>query len=81
MRYTMRTRSIRWRSTPATSRAVAALEATIASLSAHHVRIRFEAGEGVICNNVLHRRAAFVDDQGARRVMLRIRSFEPVSNE
>ena len=81
MRYTMRTRSIRWRSTPATARAVAALEATIASLSAHHVRVRFEAGEGVICNNVLHRRAAFVDDQGARRVMLRIRSFEPVSNE
>ena len=50
-------RSIRWRSTPATARAVAALEAMIASLSAHHVRVRFEAGEGVICNNVLHRRA------------------------
>ena len=81
MRYTMRTRSIQWRSTPATSRAVAALEATIAALAAHHVHVRFEAGEGVICNNVLHRRSAFVDgdDEGSRRVMLRIRAFDPVS--
>ena len=80
MRYTMRTRSIRWRSTPDTARAVAALEAAIASLSAHHVHVRFESGEGVICNNVLHRRAAFVDGEGSRRMMLRIRSFDPVSN-
>ena len=81
MRYTMRTRSIEWRSTPDTARAVARLEATIASLSAHHVQVRFEAGSGVICNNVLHRRSAFVDgeDEGSRRVMLRIRSFDPVS--
>ena len=80
MRYTMRTRSIRWRSTPDTARAVAALEATIAALSAHHVHVRFEAGEGVICNNVLHRRSAFVDGESedSRRVMLRIRSFDPV---
>ena len=80
MRYTMRTRSIRWRSTPATTRAVAALEAAIASLSAHHVHVRFEAGEGVICNNVLHRRTAFADGTGSTRMVLRVRSFDPVSN-
>ena len=80
MRYTMRTRSIRWRSTPATARAVAALEAAIASLSAHHVHVRFEAGEGVICNNALHRRAAFVDGEDSHRTVLRIRSFDPVSS-
>ena len=82
MRYTMRTRSIRWRSTPGTARAVAALEETVASLSAHHVQVRFEAGAGVICNNVLHRRSAFIDgeDERSRRVMLRIRSFDPVSS-
>ena len=81
MRYTMRTRSIRWRPTPDTVRAVAALEATIASLSTHHLRVRFEAGEGVICNNVLHRRSAFVDGEDAvsRRTVLRIRSFDPVA--
>ena len=80
MRYTMRTRSIRWRATPATARAVAALEAAIASLSAHQVQVRFEAGEGVICNNALHRRAAFVDGEDSHRTVLRIRSFDPVSN-
>ena len=78
MRYTMRTRSIRWRSTADTARAVAALEATFASLAAHHVHVRFEAGEGVICNNVLHRRSAFVDGEDSRRTLLRIRSFDPV---
>ena len=80
MRYTARTRSIRWRPDAATARAVAALEAAIASLSAHHVQVRFEAGEGVICNNVLHRRAAFVDGEGSNRMVLRIRSFDPVSS-
>ena len=82
MRYTMRTRSIRWRSTADTARAVAALDAAVASLAAHHVHVRFEAGEGVICNNVLHRRSEFVDgeDETSRRVMLRIRSFDPVSS-
>lgn len=80
MRYTMRTRSIRWRSSPDTARAVAALEETIASLSAHHVQARFGPGEGVICNNVLHRRSAFVDGEDSRRTLLRIRSFHPVSN-
>ena len=78
MRYTMRTRSIRWRSTADTARAVAALEATVASLAAHHVHVRFEAGEGVICNNVLHRRSAFVDGEDSPRALLRIRSFDPV---
>ena len=81
MRYTMRTRSIRWRSTVATARAVAALEETIAELSEQHVHVRFAAGEGVICNNVLHCRSAFVDDEKSQRVLLRIRSFDSVPVE
>ena len=46
VRYTARTRSISWRSDIATTRAVAALETAIASLSTHHVQVRFKAGEG-----------------------------------
>ena len=80
MRYTARTRSIRWRADAATSRAVAMLEAAIASLPARCVRVRFEEGEGVICNNVLHRRTAFTDGERSRRLMLRIRSFDAISN-
>ena len=78
MRYTMRTRSIQWRSTQDTTRAVTALKETIESLAPHQVRVRFEAGEGVICNNVLHRRSTFVDGEDARRTLLRIRSFDPI---
>ena len=80
MRYTARTRSIAWRPGADTACAVAALEAAIASLSDRWVRLRFEEGEGVICNNVLHRREAFTDGDGARRLVLRIRSFDPVAN-
>ena len=80
MRYTARTRSIRWRSDATTARAVAAVEAAIASLSDFHVHVGFKAGEGVICNNVLHRRTAFVDGADSRRVVLRIRSFDPIPN-
>ena len=81
MRYTARTRSIAWRAGAATARATAALEAAIASLTAYHVRVRFKAGEGVICNNVLHRRATFSDGDDSRRLLLRIRSFDPVADE
>ena len=80
MSYTARTRSISWRPDTVTARAVAALEAATASLSDYHVRVRLEEGEGVICNNVLHRRAAFSDNGGSRRLLLRIRSFTPVAN-
>ena len=80
MRYTARTRSVSWRPDTATHRAVAALQAAIASLSTCYVRVRFEAGEGVICNNVLHCRTAFSDGEDPRRTILRIRSFDPVSN-
>lgn len=80
MRYTARTRSVSWRPDTATHRAVAALQAAVASLSICYVRVRFEAGEGVICNNVLHCRTAFADGEDSRRTILRIRSFDPVSN-
>ena len=79
MRYTARTRFVAWRPGAATARAVAALEAAIASLSDRCVQVRFEEGEGVICNNVLHRREAFTDGEDSRRLMLRIRSFDPVA--
>ena len=80
MSYTARTRSISWRPDTATTCAVAALEAAIASLSDYHVRARLEEGEGVICNNVLHRRGAFSDNGDSRRLLLRIRAFSPVAN-
>ncbi len=78
MRYTLRTRSIRWRREDSLAAARIALGEIIESLSRDCLQIRFEAGEGVICNNVLHRRSAFVDEAERPRTILRIRGFDPV---
>jgi len=42
------------------------------------VQRRFGPGEGVVCNNVLHSRSAFVDAPAADggRLMLRVRSYD-----
>jgi len=62
MRYTARTRSIAWKQDAATQAAVAALERLLASDTPHIFRGRLEPGMGLLCNNVLHDRAAFSDD-------------------
>jgi alpha-ketoglutarate-dependent taurine dioxygenase len=62
MRYTARTRSIAWKQDAATQAAVAALERLLASDTPHIFKGRLEPGMGLLCNNVLHDRAAFQDD-------------------
>ncbi|MBF0160488.1 MAG: TauD/TfdA family dioxygenase [Magnetococcales bacterium] len=61
MRFTNRTRSIRWRSDAATQQAVAALKALLDQPSPYQFRGRLEAGWGLISHNVLHTRAFFQD--------------------
>ena len=62
MRYTARTRSIEWKQDAETQAAVAALERLLASTTPHIFKARLEPGMGLLCNNVLHDRAAFNDD-------------------
>jgi alpha-ketoglutarate-dependent taurine dioxygenase len=52
----------------------------LASDSEYMLTHRLRAGQGVICNNVLHRREAFVDDapSGRRRLLYRARYHERV---
>lgn len=79
MRYTARTRSIVWKQDAATLAAVAALEKLLASDLPHIHGIRLEPGMGLLCNNVLHDRAAFVDDVTAPRLMFRARYLERIA--
>lgn len=79
MRYTARTRSIVWKQDAATRAAVAALEKLLASDLPHIHGIRLEPGMGLLCNNVLHDRAAFVDDAATPRLMLRARYHERIT--
>ena len=59
MRYTSRRQHIIWRDDPLTREAVAALGEILSERSDLILRRRLKPGEGVLCNNVLHRRDAF----------------------
>jgi len=74
MRYTARTRSIIWKDDRDTRMAVGFLADLLASNSPWTVSYRLHAGQGIICNNVLHSRAAFSDDAASGRVRLLYRA-------
>jgi alpha-ketoglutarate-dependent taurine dioxygenase len=79
MRYTARTRSIVWKQDATTLAAVAALEKLLASDLPHIHGLRLEPGMGLLCNNVLHDRAAFEDDATAPRLLFRARYHERIA--
>lgn len=80
MRYTARTRSVRWRDDSATQRAAAALTRLLNDASNpwifHH---RLEPGQGFLCNNVLHTRSGFRDDPARPRLLYRARYYERIA--
>ncbi len=79
MRYTARTRSIVWKQDATTLAAVAALEKLLASDLPHIHGLRLEPGMGLLCNNVLHDRAAFDDDTTAPRLLFRARYHDRIA--
>jgi alpha-ketoglutarate-dependent taurine dioxygenase len=79
MRYTARTRSIVWKQDATTLAAVAALEKLLASDLPYIHRTRLEPGMGLLCNNVLHDRAAFSDTPGSPRLLYRARYHERIA--
>ena len=80
MRYTARTRSIEWKDDRNTRGAVGFLLELLASDSIYIIRHRLCAGQGIICNNVLHKREAFADDaaSGQERLLYRARYHERI---
>lgn len=78
MRYTARTRSIRWKNTPEIKAAAAFLDQLLNSDSPYIFRGRLESGMGLICNNVLHDRTAFSDDKDYRRLLFRARYYDRI---
>ncbi len=81
MRYTARTRSIEWQPDSATRAAVQFLERLLASDSPYVFRHRLTAGQGLVCNNVLHNRSAFQDDPARRlhRLLYRARFYNHIA--
>ena len=73
MRYTQRARNIRWRDDADTRKAVAFINEMLDAPSRFRLRHKLKAGEGVIANNVLHRRNAFSEDPQRTRLLYRMR--------
>jgi hypothetical protein len=79
MRYTARKRNIAWKEDAASRAAVARLEALLDSDLPYIFRARLDAGMGLLCNNVLHDRAGFVDLPGhPQRLLYRARYFDRI---
>lgn len=75
MRYTARTRSIQWRDDPMTIRATDALTEILANDDPLMLTARLKAGQGILCNNVLHNRTGFDPNTETKssRMIYRIR--------
>ncbi|MBI3779122.1 MAG: TauD/TfdA family dioxygenase [Gammaproteobacteria bacterium] len=80
MRYTARTRSIVWKQDAMTLEAVRFLETLLAGDSPYMFHHRLAPGQGLICNNVLHNRTAFMDDvdKGIARLVYRARYYDRI---
>lgn len=80
MRYTARARNVVWRDDAETRTAVAHLEALLGREEEPLIlKHKLAAGEGLLCNNVLHTRTAFAEGDGAGRLMLRARYRERIA--
>jgi hypothetical protein len=81
MRYSARSRNILWKNDRQTRRAVGFMHDLLSTRNAPIIRYRLRPGEGIISNNVLHRRSSFEDGEAAehRRLLWRARFYDAVS--
>ena len=78
MRYSARQRNVSWKDDTPTREAAAYLLDLFRRGDDHMFRCRLKSGEGVISNNVLHRRDGFRDDprNGEKRLIYRARYYQ-----
>ena len=76
MRYTARTRSIVWKQNALIEHAVQRIQVLLKQQNV--IRYTLQAGQGLICNNILHGRSAFTDGNipDQQRLLYRVRSYD-----
>ncbi len=79
MRYTQRKKNIEFYNSNEIKQAVEALDQFLASNTDHHFTYTMNANQGMLCNNILHKRMKFTDDANNPRVLLRGRYFNRIS--
>jgi len=78
MRYSERKFNIIWHQDPLTQDALSCLNEFLDSDSPYIIKRRLNAGEGIICNNVLHKRSSFTDDLEQPRIFYRARYYNRI---
>ena len=72
MKFSMRKKNIIWNDV--SLEAINILKSIINDSSEYHVTKKFSEGEGVITNNVIHKRTAFTNSENKNRLLYRLRS-------
>ncbi len=78
MRYTSRPRHIQWKKSEGVQAALHQLREVLAQASDLVLEHTLEAGEGIICHNILHARTAFTDVTPHSRLLYRARFQDPI---
>ncbi len=79
MRFTERKYNIIWKDDPVVSVAIEALVTLLHSDSPYIFRGTLQAGQGLICNNVLHNRTGFEDNENHTRLLYRLRYYDRIA--
>ncbi len=79
LRFTERKYNIIWKDDPIVSAAIEALITLLHSDSPYIFRGTLQAGQGIICNNVLHNRTGFEDDENHKRLLYRLRYYDRIA--
>ncbi len=77
MRFSARKRNIIWRNTRDTQAAVEKINQLLAD-EEKVFKVALRAGQGIICNNVLHNRGSFSDSDEQKRLIYRARYYDAV---
>jgi hypothetical protein len=82
MRYSARQRNVIWKDRQAVRAGAAFLSGLFSAGDDHIFRYMLKPGEGLLSNNVLHRREGFRDDpaSGRTRLMYRARYYDRIAN-
>lgn len=79
MRFTERKHNIIWKDDPMVLAAVKELVTLLHSDSPYLFRGTLQTGQGLICNNVLHDRSGFEDDENHTRLLYRLRYYDRIA--
>ena len=78
MRYTIRKKHVEWGDGNVLIQARERLQRLLEADELDAIRVRLQAGVGVVCTNILHTRAAFEDTAQQRRHVLRARYLDAI---